>query len=147
MNDVERTVDLFTSGLNCAQSVLTVFGTRYGVDAHTAKTLGRPLGGGLGHMALTCGAVTAAVLILGFAKDGAEEGPARKATFVSTTEFFARFEALHGTTECRNLLGADFTTEAGSKRIREEGLVRKTCPPYVRDAAAILEKMLEEGRG
>ncbi|MEW6113093.1 MAG: C-GCAxxG-C-C family protein [Thermodesulfobacteriota bacterium] len=141
MNNVERTVDLFANGLNCSQAVLTVFGESYGLDSDMASMLGRPLGGGIGHMAKTCGVVTAAVLILGLATDHQAEGEARKAAFASAQEFFRRFESLHGTTECKKLLGEDMSTPEGLAKIREQNLVKKVCAPYVRDAAAILEEL------
>jgi len=142
MNKVERTADLFASGLSCSQAMLTVFGEPYGLDAETAAKLGRPLGGGIGHLAKSCGALTAAVLVLGMAEDRQEEGEARKASYACVQDLFRRFAALHGTTECKELLGIDMSTEEGWKKIQEEKLVRKVCPPYVRDAASILEKLL-----
>jgi C_GCAxxG_C_C family probable redox protein len=142
MNSVEKTVDLFAAGLNCSQAMLTVFGEPYGLDAKMAEKLGRPLGGGMGRLALTCGAVTGAVLILGLAKDHQDEGEARKVSYSAVQELFRRFEALHGTTECKNLLGADMSTAEGLKKIQEEKLVSNLCPVFVRDAAAILAQLL-----
>jgi C_GCAxxG_C_C family probable redox protein len=142
MNNVEKTVDHFASGLNCSQAILTVLGEPYGLDSEVAARLGRPLGGGMGHLSLTCGAVTAAVLVLGLAKDDRDEGEARKVTYSSVQELFRRFEALHGTTECGSLLGADMSTEEGLKKVQDEKLVSKLCPAFVRDAADILEKLL-----
>ncbi len=142
MNNVEKTVDLFSTGLNCSQAILTVFGESYGLDAEMAAKLGRPLGGGIGHLAKTCGAVTAAALILGLAKDHQNEGEARKASHACVQDLFRRFTALHETTECKELLGADMSTEEGLKKVQEEKLVRKVCPLFVRDAASILEGLL-----
>lgn len=142
MNRVERTVDLFSTGSNCAQAILTVFGEQYGLNAEMAASLGRPLGGGIGRTARTCGALTPAVLILGLANDGEDEGKAREAVFSVVQEFFRRFEALHGTTDCKSLLGEDMSTEEGMKKIKEEKLVSKRCPALVRDAASILETLL-----
>ncbi len=142
MNNVEKTVDLFSTGLNCSQAMLTVFGEQYGLDAEMAANLGRPLGGGMGHLARTCGAVTAAVLVLGLAKDHQDEGEARKVSHACVQDLFRRFEDLHGTTECKHLLGTDMSTEEGLKRVQEEKLVRKVCPPFVRDAASILAELL-----
>jgi len=53
-----------------------------------------------------------------------------------------RFEARHGTSECRVLLGADMTTEDGMNKIQEEKLISTVCPTFVRDAAQILEELL-----
>ncbi len=142
MNNAERTVDLFTNGLNCSQAILTVFGEPYGLAAEMAERVGRPLGGGIGRLARTCGAVTAAVLILGLAKDDQDEGEARRVSYSHVQELFRRFEALHGTTECKSLLGADMSTAEGLKKVQDEKLVSKVCPAFVKDAANILETLL-----
>lgn len=142
MHDVERTVNLFANGLNCSQAMLTVFGERYGLDPGTAIIVGRPLGGGMGRMARTCGAVAAAVIVLGLARDHPDEAQARKASYALVQELFTRFEHLHGTTDCRTLLGADMSTEEGMRKIKEQGLFQKRCPAFVRNAAAILEELL-----
>jgi C_GCAxxG_C_C family probable redox protein len=142
MNNVDRTVDLFASGLNCSQAILTVLGEPYGLDSKLSARLGRPLGAGMGRLSLTCGALTAAVLVLGLAKDDRDEGEARKVTYSNVQELFRRFEALHGTTECRSLLGADMSTVEGLKKVQDEKLVSKLCPAFVRSAAEILEKLL-----
>jgi C_GCAxxG_C_C family probable redox protein len=142
MNNVERAVDLFANGLNCSQAMLTVFGEPYGLDAKMAEKLGRPLGGGMGRLALTCGAITGAVLILGLAKGHQEEAEARKVSYSSVRELFRRFEVLHGTTACKSLLGADMSTAEGLKKIQDQQLVSKVCPVFVKDAANILESLL-----
>ncbi len=142
MNNAEKVVDLLATGLNCSQAMLTVFGAQYELNAELAARLGRPLGGGMGRLALTCGAVTAAVLVLGLAKDNQDEGEARKVSYSYVQELFRRFEELHKTTECKALLGADMSTEEGLKKVQQEKLVTKLCPSFVRDAANILENLL-----
>lgn len=138
MNEVQRAVSLFENGLNCSQAILTVFGKPY-VELEVAAKIGRPLGGGIAHMGLTCGAVTAAILILGLTRGNEEnEGEARQEVFKSAREFVRFFEDRHKTTLCRELLGADISTESGLKKIKEEKLVARSCPQFVRDAAEIL---------
>jgi C_GCAxxG_C_C family probable redox protein len=143
MNKVQEAVDAFPTQLNCSQAILTVFGEAYGLDPAMAKQLGRPLGGGMGQTARTCGAVSASVLILGLARGNGDEAEAREVAFAGVQEFFKRFEAVHGTTECRSLLGADMSTEEGKKRIQQENLVPTLCPSFVRSAAEILEGLLK----
>jgi C_GCAxxG_C_C family probable redox protein len=142
MNNVERTVDLFSNGLTCSQAVLSAFGEPYGLDLEMVAKLGRPLGGGMGRSGRTCGAVTAAVLILGLAKDDPDEAEARKTSFHHVQQLFKRFEALHGTTDCRTLIGADWNTDEGLKKIQEENLVKNLCPAFVRAASGILDELL-----
>ncbi|AFM23688.1 C-GCAxxG-C-C family protein [Desulfomonile tiedjei] len=142
MDNAARTVDLFLNGRICSQAVLTVFGEPYGLDSELAQKLGRPLGGGMGRLGRTCGAVTAAILILGLAKDHADKNEAKRIAFASVQEFVRRFEALHGTVECKNLLGADVSTKEGLKQIQEEKLFATVCPNFVGDAANILDELL-----
>jgi C_GCAxxG_C_C family probable redox protein len=142
MSSVEKTVDLFMKGLNCSQSMLTGFGAAYGLEADMAKRLGRALGGGIGRQAGACGALTGAALILGLSKGDGEEDQARNETCRCVQELFSRFQRLHGSTKCRDLLGEDVSTEEGVKKVVEEKLIRKVCPPFVRDAATILQDLL-----
>ena len=59
-------------------------------------------------------------------------------------ELFQRFEGKHGTSLCRDLLGADMSTEEGHKKIQQEGLISKICPGIGRDVARILEDLLSK---
>jgi hypothetical protein len=96
----------------------------------------------MGHQALTCGAVTAAVLVLGLARDGADEVLARRDCLGAVGELFRRFEARHGSSLCRDLLGADMSTDEGRRRIEEQGLTAQICPGLVCSAAEILADLL-----
>jgi len=142
MDNPERTLALLATGLNCSQALLTLFGERYGLDSALAVAIGRPLGGGMGHMARTCGAVTAAVLLLGMATDNGDEKQAREKSDIYIRQFFERFEGRHGATDCKDLLGVDMSTEEGRRKITEERLVAKRCPAFVQDAAGILDELL-----
>jgi C_GCAxxG_C_C family probable redox protein len=146
MNRIEKTVELQKSGgLNCSQAILTVFGEQFGMDPEAAKMLGRPWGGGMGHLAETCGYLTGAILVFAQAYGQKDEGPARKEVFRAVRELYRRFEKRRGTTRCKTLLGADMSTKEGLKKIKQEGLVQKICcgdGGIGRDVAEILEEML-----
>jgi C_GCAxxG_C_C family probable redox protein len=147
MNKVERTVDLHKNGgLNCSQAILTVYGELYGMDPKTAKMLGRPLGGGIGHQALTCGYLTGAVLVLALALDNKDERQSRNDLDKAIRDLFSRFKERHGgATTCKELLGADMATEEGRKKIMEEKLTAKRCyseDGIGHDVAEILEELL-----
>ena len=142
MNPIENTANLFANGLNCSQAIMIVFGKPFGLDTEMATKIGRPWGGGMGHLAQTCGALTAAIMVLGLANTVSEEGQARKETFESVRLLFQSFEEKFGTTVCKNLLGEDLNTEVGARRIREQNLVRKVCPKYVRTVAEILTEIV-----
>jgi C_GCAxxG_C_C family probable redox protein len=143
MDRTERVVQLFENGLNCSQAMLVVFGEPHGLDLETAKRLGRPLGGGMGRLGRVCGAVSGAIVVLGLAQlDTMDESEARNDIARFVRELVQRFEDRHGTTLCNGLLGADMSTETGMRKIKEEKLVPKLCPAFVRDAAEILSELL-----
>ncbi len=144
MDKCERAVDLFSGGMTCAQAILTVYGEAHGLDVEVAAKLGRPLAGGMGRSGRTCGAVTAALLLLGLSKDDPDESEARKACLHHVQRLLHRFTLRHGSTECRELLGADWNTPEGLRRIQEENLVRARCPAFVRDAASMLEELMTD---
>jgi C_GCAxxG_C_C family probable redox protein len=129
MNRVEKTVDLMKNGgLSCSQAIMTAFGEFFGMDPETAKMLGRPLSGGIGHQGLTCGYLTGAVLVLALALNNKDERQARKDLDKAIRDLFVRFKERHGgATMCKELLGADMTTEEGVKKILEEKLPAKLC--------------------
>jgi C_GCAxxG_C_C family probable redox protein len=145
MNATQKAVQLFDNGLNCSQAILTAFGEPFGVDPESAKKLGRPWGGGVGRMGQICGAVTGAIALLGYAQSSMrDEAEARNELCASIQELVRRFEERNGASVCRALLGADFSTEEGQKKIKEEMLVKKLCAKFVEDASAILAEILKD---
>lgn len=144
MNGIERTNNLFTKGgLNCAQAIFTVYGEPLGIDPDTARILGRPLGGGVGVSGQICGFLSAAVQVLAHAFKHSDEGRARRETHPRVAELLKRFRERHGALTCNELLGVERSTEEGETRIEEEGLIKKKCPAFGRDAAEILEDLLQ----
>jgi C_GCAxxG_C_C family probable redox protein len=94
-------------------------------------------------MGLMCGAVTGAIVALGFIEDNAKsEAEARDDVARAVRELIRRFEARHGSSLCRELLGEDMSTESGAKRIKEEKLTAKLCPEFVRDVSEVLSEFL-----
>ena len=132
--------------MNCSQAILTVFGEQFGMDGETAKMLGRPWGGGMGHLAETCGYLTGAILVLAQAYNyNNDEGRAREEVFAAVRDLLKKFEKRRGATRCKELLGADIRTDEGLRKIRQQQLVQKICcadDGIGRDVADILEGIL-----
>lgn len=144
MDRTKRAAQLFENGMNCSQAILAAFGEPYGIDLDSAVKMGRAWGGGIGRMGLTCGAVTGAIAVLGLAQENLQdESDARNNIASAVKKLMNSFEESHGTVSCKELLGADFSTEAGQKKIKEEMLVKKLCPRFVEDACKILTQVLE----
>ena len=65
MNHVERAVELFVEGYNCAQAVAAAFGDLTGLDKKTAARMASCFGGGMGRMREVCGAVSGMLVVAG----------------------------------------------------------------------------------
>jgi C_GCAxxG_C_C family probable redox protein len=121
--------------------LLAGFGEVYGLDRATAFKLARAFGSGMG-MGRECGAVTGAMMILGFkVQEGSTERETRFKVYDLNKELIRRFEQKHGTIICKNLIGVDLGTPEGRHKAIKEDLFRTLCPVFVQDAAQILFDM------
>mgnify|MGYP000852021527 CR=1 FL=1 len=142
---VEQAVELYeTGGLNCSQAMLSVYGEGRGLDKPTAVKVASVLGAGMGRLGNTCGAVTGAFLALGLSCQ-LDDPQARDKVYALVRDFAKRFESRNGSISC-SLLGNDFGTEAGAAKIKEQKLTSLLYPKFVKDAAEIMEEMLDEHR-
>jgi hypothetical protein len=73
----------------------------------------------------------------------ADDLKSREDAYAVVREFVHRFKGRNVSTLCRDLLDCDISTPEGIKRAREEGLIKKTCPKFVKDAAEILDQLIE----
>ncbi|MEW6266308.1 MAG: C-GCAxxG-C-C family protein [Thermodesulfobacteriota bacterium] len=121
--------------------MLAAFGRNYGLDQDLALKLGRAFGAGMG-MGRTCGAVTGALMVLGFKAGRSEnEREARYRTYDLVKSFWTGFEQSHGTTVCQELLGVDLATEEGRRLAVENKLFSTVCPAFVETAARLLSEI------
>lgn len=146
MSKVGEAVSCFNSGFNCSQSILSTYGTEFGIDRDIALKLATGFGGGMGRMAETCGAVTGALMVIGlkYGKCGLDGDDKREKTYELVKEFRRRFEETNGTVVCKNLLNCDIAIESELIRARDTGLFKTVCPKMISDAAEILEDMLRD---
>ena len=70
---VDKAVELFKEGYNCAQSVVAAFADLYGFTQEQAFRMAASFGGGIGRMRETCGAACGLFLLAGL-ETGAVEG-------------------------------------------------------------------------
>ena len=136
----------FSGGLNCSQSIIARYAGRYNIDESIACKLATGLGGGMGRMGNTCGALTGAYLVLGleFGSDSLENKNNKEHTYQKIQNFTDKFKQQHGACNCRDLLGCDISSESGFKEAREKGLTKTRCPVFVQDAMDLLAEMLPE---
>ncbi|NPV04129.1 MAG: C_GCAxxG_C_C family protein [Syntrophaceae bacterium] len=135
-------VEMFTSGYNCAQSVLYAFLDESALDADTALKIACGLGAGMGRKQEVCGAVTGGILVLGLrhGRGSSDERSAMDMTYAKTRDLMDRFAERHGSCICRALLsGCDLSTQAGQRRFREQEMLKNVCAPCVQTVVEILE--------
>jgi C_GCAxxG_C_C family probable redox protein len=143
-NTSEAALALFAEGYSCAQSAFAACAQPFGLPKETAIKIAQAFGGGIGGSGSVCGAVTGALMALGFscsAKDGQDLETKMHAKHL-TQDFLQRFSSQHGSLLCRELIGQDLTTPEGLNRAIESGVFQKICPGLVRDGVQTLQAVL-----
>ncbi len=145
MSRVEEAVTYFAEGFSCAQAVCAAYAPLFGMEREMALRAAGAFGGGMGRTGQTCGAVTGALIVIGLkhGKTQAEDNATREKCYALAADFIRRFEARHGALTCPALLGCDIGTPEGRAYSQENRLSSTICTKLVRDAAAILEEVLD----
>lgn len=127
---IKKAVELRNDkGYNCAQAVLCAYADMFNLDERTAYKIAEGFGTGMGGMGDTCGAVTAAFMLIGL-KNGSglpDDKSTRAATYKQIREFADAFKAKAGSVICRELKG-------------ENGRPVYPCAACIETAAELIEK-------
>jgi len=142
---IERATSCFEQGFSCSQAILCAYAPQFGLDRELALRVSGAFGGGMARMGATCGAVTGAFMVIGLrhGKIRAEDEEAKEKTYSLVAQFVDLFRQRNGSILCRELLGCDISTPEGRMVAQETGVSAARCPKFVRDAAEILEQILE----
>ena len=138
MKRAERAKALFLEGYNCAQAVVLAFAEDAGLDESVAKAFSRPLGGGMGRLRQTCGAVSGAAVASGVLFPEL----AKPEAYALVQEIARRFAEKNGSFNCGELLrGAGLKTDTAPnpEKRTEEYYKKRPCPELIFVAAEILE--------
>ena len=98
--------------------------------------------GGIGNTGAVCGAVAGAVMAIGLKKGRDDTMDESLRTLAVAQEFRRRFEAEMKTINCRELTGADLTTEEGLKQLMNSDTSQKVCFPAVGAAYRLVVDLL-----
>ncbi|HHX57766.1 MAG TPA: C_GCAxxG_C_C family protein [Clostridiales bacterium] len=139
---VDEVLECFNNGFDCSQAILSTYCEEFGLDKETALKLSSGLAAGMGRLCQTCGAVTGAYLVIGLkhGKLSAYDNNAKEKTFELVQEFEKQFVKRNKSTNCLELLGVDLRNGDKEKAVIQ---VKQVCPKAVKDAAEILEAVLE----
>ena len=147
MDHAKEAERLFLEGYNCAQAVFCAFCGETGLDNDTAARLSSSFGGGMGRLREVCGTVSGALMALGMLRgyDTPADPEAKKAHYRQVQEYARRFREKNGTIICRELLKDVPVTPGNVPEERTpEFYARRPCLRLVKDAAGLLDEMLDE---
>jgi C_GCAxxG_C_C family probable redox protein len=135
----EKAAALFDEGFACSQAVLGAFCEPLGMDRALALKIANGFGGGIARRQKICGAVSGAVMMIGLKYGRSEAGDmdAHEKTYAKINAFCEAFEQSNGSIICRDLLGC------GMEEAKEKGVFSTLCKKFVRDAADILEELMQ----
>ena len=131
--------DRFAQGFNCSQSVFSAFASSMGLTDESALKMSSPFGGGIARQGQVCGALIAALMILGL-QHGNVDPQGKEHTYQISEEFVRKFKECHGAILCRDLLGCDISTFAGMQTAREKNMFTTVCPTLVKGTAKLLSE-------
>ena len=139
-----KAAESFKSGMNCAQSVLTAFSDELLLNAGDAERVASAFGGGMGRLQEKCGAVTGAFIAIGLHCSNKFSDPKERKEKIHllVQELNAKFNGIHGSTICRDLMGCDLNTEEGKRYAEENKLRENVCLPCVTTSVKLLNEML-----
>lgn len=132
-------------GFGCAQSVFAAFAEQIGLDHKMALRIAGPFGGGIGGLERTCGAVTGAVMVIGYlyGRIDPQNAERKRENNARVKDLVEMLETRNGTTVCREILsGYDISDPEQWELAKQEGLFESGCKKMVRDSAELLEELL-----
>lgn len=100
--------------------------------------------GGLGNSGAVCGAVIGAVMAISLNQERPKTMEDGLRNLAVPREFRRRFEAEMGTISCRELTGADLTTQEGIDQFMNSEIPQTVCFPAVSAAYRLVVDLLKE---
>lgn len=145
MDKSEKAAELFMSGYNCSQAVCAAFAEDFGFPLDEVIRLSKGLGGGVGRLRETCGAVSGMAMVLSMKFADSEPGnTANKTMLYSRIQQAAdMFREQHGSLNCGELIKMKRTTPIPDERTAEY-YKKRPCVLLIQSAARILAGMLGE---
>ena len=144
MNHVERAVELFVEGYNCAQAVAAAFGDLTGLDEKTAAKMASCFGGGMGRMREVCGAVSGMLMVAGvlYGYDDPKATTEKRELYAQVQAMAGQFREELGSIVCRDLLKNPPSDPNPTPRT-EQFYKDRPCARMVATAARIMDEFIE----
>ena len=146
----KKAIDYFVKGYNCSQSVVAAFSDLTGLSEELSLKAASSFGAGIGHLRLTCGAVTGMVTVLGLLYGYADlDDPEAKAKHYERVRVLTdRFLQIYPTLSCKELLEhlatAPVPTHGDPQERNAEYYKTRPCVRFVASAARLMDEYIEE---
>jgi len=146
MTKKDKALELFYGNFNCSQSVFSIFAADFGITNELALKLASGFGAGIARQQKTCGAVSAAVMLIGL-KHGnykSDDCDSKENTYRQIQDFNKKFLQKFPSLECSKLVNCDFSTEEGQRFFGENKIQEKVCSVCITYTIEILDEMLKD---
>ncbi len=141
----KRALSLFSEGYSCSQSVALAF-LEKDVNPAIIAALSASLGGGMGRSGQTCGAISGAVMVIGYfyGQRTPIDVEKKEWAYGLVQQWMNAFRAEFGHTTCNGLIGVDIGVESQRLMAIDQGLFSSRCPRFVQRAAEMTWRLMEE---
>ena len=135
-NRIEKAVECYKSGYNCAQSVFATYADLFGLERGSALKFSSSFGRGIGGMREVCGTVIGMLMITGLYNGvtQANDKEGKEANREMVQLLADKFKEENGSIICRQLLGLSPGLPDGKQK--------KPCIEYIRTCAQLIETYL-----
>ncbi len=144
----DRAREMFLEGYNCSQAVVGAFADEFGFDPVTAMKFAEGLGGGMGRMRLTCGAVAAMAVLASMKSSTGQAGDLklRGEIYAVIQKMAGEFKEQNGSVICAELLGSALPADRGAlpEERTPDYYKRRPCADKIYQCALLVEKYLCE---
>ena len=137
----QRSEELFTSGLYCAESVLQAVAESRGIKSDLIPRIATGFCSGLSRTGGICGAVSGGVLAINLACGRNDASQSLENNYQRVQTFLSAFEAKFGSTNCERLIGCRLDTPEGQQFFKANKLMEK-CRMFTREAARMANETL-----
>ena len=138
----EKAVEMFNSGINCAQSVAVVYAEKFKINEEDIIAFASGFGAGMGKLQKTCGAVTGAFMVIGMANRNIPMENRKDKTYSEVFNFEQKFIEKMKSSSCDKLLDCDLKTEEGKLKFESLSLKKNVCEKCIVTAIEILDEMI-----
>ena len=148
---LEEAVDFFNQRKgNCAQAIFAMYNNAFNlsnIDPATCLKLTAAFGGGIANTGNVCGALTGALMILGLKYGVSDNESANKEDIMKvimlSQQLLEKFEELHGSILCKELINHDLRTPEDIQHAFESGAFDK-CSKIVEDTSSLLDDLIDD---